>query len=173
MVRIMSILDVFWSKVDASGGDDSCWDWTAGKYKSGYGQFSYREGTKVTSKRAHRFAYEAVHGPVPDGLTLDHACRNIMCCNPAHMEPVTNRVNSLRVHSMDWNAAASRVATLEPHVLLTQQETAEVLGYATSGTMSRLRARREIASFDLPSGRRYAKAHLKRFVRARNAEMSA
>jgi len=44
----------------------------------------------------HRIAYEFALGPIPDGLTLDHLCRNTICCNPAHLEPVTLRVNTLR-----------------------------------------------------------------------------
>ncbi len=45
---------------------------------------------------AHRFSFESFIGPIPDGLTLDHLCRNPRCVNPLHLEPVTNRVNILR-----------------------------------------------------------------------------
>jgi len=45
---------------------------------------------------AHRFAYEALVGPIPEGLKLDHLCRNRACVNPDHTEPVTDRVNTLR-----------------------------------------------------------------------------
>lgn len=44
----------------------------------------------------HRVAYEAYVGPIPDGLVIDHLCRVRACCNPAHLEPVTNRENLLR-----------------------------------------------------------------------------
>jgi hypothetical protein len=46
--------------------------------------------------RAHRVAYELLVGPIPDGMHLDHLCRTPACVNPAHLEPVTPRVNSLR-----------------------------------------------------------------------------
>src|SRR5690606_27636904 len=46
--------------------------------------------------RAHVASYELHVGPVPDGLVLDHLCRNRACINPSHMEPVPNRVNVLR-----------------------------------------------------------------------------
>jgi HNH endonuclease len=45
---------------------------------------------------AHRAAYIELVGPVPDGLQLDHLCRNRPCCNPAHLEPVTQDENMKR-----------------------------------------------------------------------------
>lgn len=47
--------------------------------------------------RAHRARYEREVGPIPEGLVLDHfACDNRLCCNPAHVRPVTVRENVLR-----------------------------------------------------------------------------
>ena len=45
---------------------------------------------------AHRLSYEHFVGEIPDGLHLDHLCRNRTCCNPWHLDPVPPRVNSLR-----------------------------------------------------------------------------
>ncbi len=83
------MMERFWSKVDKSG---SCWVWTASR-NSGYGQFAIRTGTPVL---AHRVAWELTRGPVPEGMQLDHLCRNRLCVNPDHLEPVTNRQNTLR-----------------------------------------------------------------------------
>lgn len=80
----------FWAKVDRAD-PDGCWQWKAGR-NDGYGRFKLR-GHHVY---AHRFAYEMLIGSVPDGLTLDHLCRNRACVNPSHLEPVSNRVNVLR-----------------------------------------------------------------------------
>lgn len=46
--------------------------------------------------KAHRFAYEALVGPIPKGLEIDHLCFVRNCVNPGHMEPVTSAVNTLR-----------------------------------------------------------------------------
>lgn len=73
--------------------EDECWIWEAGKFR-GYGCFYSSIAKK--QQRAHRVAYEMFVGPIPEGLHLDHLCRNRGCVNPAHLEPVTNRENVLR-----------------------------------------------------------------------------
>lgn len=88
----------FWAKVDRRDPDD-CWVWTAATNRSGgYGRFRVggRAGRMVS---AHRFAYERLVGPIPDGLTIDHLCRVPRCVNPKHLEPVTVRENTLRGES--------------------------------------------------------------------------
>lgn len=70
---------------------------TAGKDRDGYGQLKVkrpdgREGTE----RAHRVVYELMVGPIPEGMILDHLCRNRWCVRPDHLEPVTHRTNIFR-----------------------------------------------------------------------------
>lgn len=93
MARFKSIpaRERFWPKVDRRGPDE-CWPWLAAHDIHGYGKID----VDGRSTGAHRFAYQLAVGPVPAGLTLDHLCRNRPCCNPAHLEPVTNRENVLR-----------------------------------------------------------------------------
>jgi len=50
------------------------------------------------SNRMHRRVYESLHGQVPAGMVLDHLCGNRACCNPAHLEAVTQAVNVRRSH---------------------------------------------------------------------------
>lgn len=83
--------DHFWSSAmpcPISG----CWLWLGTITGAGYGH--RRIGGQ--DKLMHRLAYEALIGPIPSGLQIDHKCRVRCCVNPTHMEPVTNRVNILR-----------------------------------------------------------------------------
>lgn len=77
----------FWAKVDRSG---DCWVWTAAQYRNGYGMFGV---THKRPTRAHKYSYELVNGPVPDGLHIDHKCRNRLCVNPDHLHAVTPKQN--------------------------------------------------------------------------------
>lgn len=103
-----STLDRFHEKVNRTGPDE-CWHWKAFVMDdSGYGQF--HDGTRLV--RAHRFAYEATYGPIAAGLVVDHTCHNNSdcrdvpclhrrCCNPSHLEAVTQSINSIRGRSGD------------------------------------------------------------------------
>lgn len=82
--------DHFWSKAMPEP-NSGCWLWLGATTTNGYGTFS-AGGTKT----AHRYAYSVLVGPVDDGLVIDHKCRVKCCANPAHMEPVTQKVNVQR-----------------------------------------------------------------------------
>lgn len=79
----------FWRQVQKSEG---CWLWLGKRDQKGYGTVRWKQ----QQKGAHRVSYEALVGPIPEGLTLDHLCRVRNCVNPAHLEPVTHRENVLR-----------------------------------------------------------------------------
>ena len=80
---------------------DACWIWlgaTCGKGEHKYGQImtgSRSDGSRKV-RQTHDVMYEALVGPVPEGLELDHLCRVKLCCNPRHLEPVTHLVNNQR-----------------------------------------------------------------------------
>jgi hypothetical protein len=82
----------FWRHIDRSGGESACWPWLGAIEKTGYGRVNYDGKAQM----AHRVAHVIAKGLVPDGLHVDHLCRNRCCCNPAHLEAVTQRENTLR-----------------------------------------------------------------------------
>ena len=75
----------------ASETERGCWQWDVPHEETGYGQFA--------GGRAHRWSYRFFIGDIPDGLELDHLCRNRACVNPWHLDPVPCRVNILRGES--------------------------------------------------------------------------
>lgn len=90
----MTIPERFWKKVDIT---PYCWLWTGAVSSTGYSNFwifhKYLTG--------HRYLYTQWVGEIPEGLDLDHLCRNRSCVNPAHLEPVTRSENVLRGISND------------------------------------------------------------------------
>lgn len=116
-VRTGSEVERFWAKVERS---DGCWTWTAAKHE-GYGRFGVKRTDAPhgwASVSAHRYAYELLAGPIPDGLQLDHLCRNPSCgcvlvpggavrrgrvsggerLTPQQVDPARHRLQVRRVH---------------------------------------------------------------------------
>jgi hypothetical protein len=95
MFRDARLPERFWAKVSVDP-ETGCWLWIAGLYWDGYGKFSVQR----QHRRAHRVAYEALVGLIPDGLVVDHVrergCASRACVNPSHLELVTQQTNVAR-----------------------------------------------------------------------------
>lgn len=85
----------FWARIDRRSAGE-CWEWIGPVTANGYGRFSPRVDGVLRRVMAHRVAYEDLVGPIPDGLVIDHLCRNRRCVNPLHLEPVPQFVNVMR-----------------------------------------------------------------------------
>lgn len=84
--------DVFDSRYARS---DGCWNWKGTCNGYGYGIFLL-PGEKPM--RAHRYAYERINGPIPEGLVVMHSCDNPACVNPAHLSIGTRDDNNQDKH---------------------------------------------------------------------------
>lgn len=84
-----------------------CWEWTGSKDYQGYGLLWYEGKTE----RIHRLMYAYFIEPIPKGVPsrrfyqVDHLCRNTSCCNPDHLELVTQKTNVLRGEGITAQAA--------------------------------------------------------------------
>lgn len=81
--------------------NSGCWLWTGALSAGVYGSMAY-EGRM---QKVHRVAYRLLVGEIPENMTLDHLCRTPSCCNPDHLEPVTQSENLRRSPLMDRHSA--------------------------------------------------------------------
>jgi hypothetical protein len=123
--RGLPLEERFWRSVVKT---ETCWLWTAGKKPAGeYGVFNI---SKTHGIVAHRFAYQVLVGPIPDGMELDHKCEVKNCVNPDHLEPVTRVENMLRIsvrraqRTADLAIARTRIAELEEQLRVAHEEIA-------------------------------------------------
>lgn len=89
----------FWSKVDKT---ETCWLWTGSATPKGYGIHTLREypdgrikaDVKAREIRAHRYSWELVNDPIPEGVEIDHICHVTLCVRPTHLRLTTRKQNN-------------------------------------------------------------------------------
>ncbi len=69
-----------------------CWEWTLSLNECGYGEILIDQERYLI----HRLFYTVYKGNLVEGLVIDHLCRNRACCNPHHLEQVTQAENVKR-----------------------------------------------------------------------------
>ena len=83
-------IPAFWAKVART---EFCWEWQGKLHRqSGYG----RVKMNGREEYAHRVSWWLACGDIPDGMELDHLCRNKRCVRPEHLQPVSHLENTLR-----------------------------------------------------------------------------
>ena len=108
MFENVAAMDRFMDKIIMEP-NTGCWLFSGHLDIGGYGVFWFNG----KNRKAHRFAYEAEVGAIPDGLFLDHTCRTRSCCNPRHLRPctmfekapaATNRAKTHCLHGHEFNS---------------------------------------------------------------------
>lgn len=86
-----TIEEKLYSRIEISL-ENKCWNYIGSVDKDGYGMFRLYDKTY----RTHRLSYLLFKGEIPQNYVIDHICSNRKCCNPDHLEAVTNSENIKR-----------------------------------------------------------------------------
>jgi len=94
------------------GSRDGCWKWTAFVDKAGYARIGLGRNQVLYG---HRVSYELYVGPIPDGMEIDHKCRNRSCVNPDHLQPVSRKRNAENLNGANASNKSSGVRNVYLH----------------------------------------------------------
>ena len=115
-----------------------CWNWTGVPNKDGYGRLTLNNKDERKDWLAHRYVYTYYIGKIKDNMTLDHLCRNRICVNPEHLEPVLIGVNLLRGNT--FQAKNSQKISCKRSHMFNNKNTYYHKGHRHCRTCRRLRA---------------------------------
>lgn len=126
--KTKTVEERFWSKVNLLEPDD-CWEWTASK-RQGYGRFGVEKGY---IEYAHRWLWERLHGPIPEGLFICHRCDNPGCVNPNHLFLGTHLENMEDMREKQRTRRNLR----HPHTKLSDDDVRAIRVAVANGTKTR------------------------------------
>jgi hypothetical protein len=126
----------FWAKVNIV--PNNCWEWIAGKYYNGYGQF-YDGKNKIC---AHRFSYKLAYGEIDQKLVVCHKCDNRSCVNPDHLFLGTQQDNIRDMYNKNRQVITSLPGSRNGNVTLTESKVLEMRVLYNNGTQIAEIARR-------------------------------
>ena len=92
-------IETYLSLVIIPEESDDCWGWKNKPKSNGYCRYQTCKAGKWVAEYIHRFSYTFFVGPIPEGYTVDHKCRNRQCSNPAHLQAITLEANVSLVHT--------------------------------------------------------------------------
>jgi len=107
MARPRRVEADFWDRLTRTA--HGCWEWTGARDQNGYGNL------RIAGLwyKAHRYAYELTHGPVPDGMKVCHRCNNPPCCRPDHLWLGTDRFPRRKPPRWPASGNAVRLDTMQ------------------------------------------------------------
>lgn len=127
-------MDRFWQRVNV-GDVDECWDWTLSVGSHGYGQWWPRKGSgdpfMDRNWTVHRLAYTLAKGEIPSDMTVDHICHNRRCCNPQHLQLLTNLDNARKNRASERRKPKHR----KKRVIMTEAQEEQVRDLLDKGQM--------------------------------------
>jgi hypothetical protein len=92
-----------------------CIEWSGTVKNDGYGKIKLRHGGRTRTTGPHRAAWLSMVGPIPEGLQIDHLCRNRLCVNINHLEVVTCSVNVSRADHSGKKGRSGTIAGQQIH----------------------------------------------------------
>lgn len=113
----------FWKLVKKT---KTCWNWQGFISRYGYGIYC-NDG----EHRAHRWAWESVHGAIPDGLVVMHLCDNKKCVRPSHLRVGTQAENRADCVQKNRQARGSKSG----RAILNERQVRRILADPRSSTL--------------------------------------
>ena len=121
-----------WSKIAVNSDPGRCWEWTGSRYRAGYGSFGLRGKTN----HAHRYVWESMYGPIPEGQFVCHHCDNPPCCNPYHLflgPPKSNTADMIRKGRQGYTGRAKKLTWERAQMIRRLFESGEIWGPGLAG----------------------------------------